>query len=290
MILVVVIIALIITSLGRTSTQSREKTSVSERKENVVSREVSSEVEVSISTGNAARSYQSFEEYIIINNRGRDPINITGWYLKNAKDKRPYNIGGQLRYFAPDIAYIGRGTPFLSPSNNNLMLDIILERGERAIITTGAITVEAPYKIVSFKENICSGYLENTDEYKFTPALSRSCPRPSQERGLEYLDVECRKFIERLPSCQTPEFNTREADGSVCRNCVNGKPLSGACVAFIKERFSYAGCIASHVNDEDFYGKTWRVFLGRGWEMWANEYETIELYDRFGRLINSRSY
>lgn len=292
-ILVVIIIALIITSLGKTNTESNNSETSKDNSspgESIVSRETPSEIEVSLGTGNASRSYQSFEEYITINNRGRGSINITGWYLKNAKEKRPYNIGGELRYFASDVAYIGRGAPFISPSGNNLMLDIILKRGEKAIITTGALATNAPYKIVSFKENICSGYLENMDEYKFTPSLTRNCPRPDDESGLEYLDVECRKFIERLSSCRTPEFDTRDDDGSICRNCVNGTPLSNACVTFVKSRFSYEGCITHHVNDENFYSKTWRVFLGRGWEMWAKEYETIELFDRFGQLINSRSY
>lgn len=293
-ILVVILIALAGSLFGKSGTDSANNGEVKRDPvlggSNIVSQEAPSEIEVSLSTGNAPRAYQSFEEYITLSNRGSDPVNITGWYLKNGKDKRAYNVGGELRYFAPDIAYIGKATPFLSPSGNNLMLDVILERGERAIITTGALATQAPYKIVSFKENICSGYLENMDEYKFTPPLTRNCPRPADEAGLERLDVECRKFIERLPSCQTPEFETRDADGSICRNCVNGKPLSNACVAFIRDRFGYAGCIANHVNDEDFYGKTWRIFLGRGWEMWAKEYETMELFDRFGRLISSRSY
>ena len=291
-ILVVIIVALIISSLGKggSGQEGGERSNTQSRNESVTSREAPNEIEVSLSLGNASRAYQSFEEYIVVNNRGREPINITGWYLKNAKDRRPYNIGGELRYFVSDIAYIGKATPFLSPSGNNIMLDIILDRGERAIITTGNIAVQTPYKIVSFKENICSGYLENMEEYNFTPSLSRDCPRPSEESGLDRLDVECRKFVERLSSCRTPEFDTRDEDGSICRNCVNGTPLSNACVAYIKERFSYAGCIAHHVNDEDFYGDTWRIFLSRGWEMWAEEYETIEIFDRFGRLISSRSY
>lgn len=292
-ILVVIIVALIISSLGKSDAEregSEKSGDTQSGNSSITSREAPSEIEVSLGTGNASRVYQSFEEYIVVNNRGREPINISGWYLKNAKDRRPYNIGGELRYFASDIAYIGKAAPFLSPSGNNIMLDVILERGERAIITTGNIGTQAPYKIVSFKENICSGYLENMDEYNFTPSLTRNCPRPSEESGLDRLDVECRKFVERLSGCRTPKFDTRDEDGAICRNCVNGTPLSNACVAFIKERFSYAGCIAYHVNDEDFYGKTWRIFLGRGWEMWAEEYETIELFDRFGRLMGSRSY
>src|SRR3989344_8490430 len=43
---------------------------------------------ISIGSGNAARAFQPYEEYITITNRGRESINITNWQLKNAKDKR----------------------------------------------------------------------------------------------------------------------------------------------------------------------------------------------------------
>ncbi|MEK7177100.1 MAG: hypothetical protein AAB719_02310 [Patescibacteria group bacterium] len=245
---------------------------------------------ISLTTGNASRAYQSFEEYISIDNRGKEPVTITNWYLKNGKDKRAYNLGGQLKYFASDIATIGRAALFISPSGYNVLHNIVLEPGEKAIITTGRMGAQTPYKIVSFKENICSGYLENLEEYKFTPALKRNCPQPENELGVSSLDTECRKFIEKMPSCQKPEFDTRDRDGEICRNCVNGKPLSSACVTFIKSHYSYDACIANHVNDENFYGKTWRIFLGHGWEMWAKEYETIELFDQYGQLVKSRTY
>ena len=258
--------------------------------ENVVSPKSPDTQNISLSTGNAAYAYQSYEEYITIYNRGRDSVDITGWQLKNAKDKRAYSFGGDLRYFPRDTAIIPQATLLVSPLGNNLLQNVVLGSGETAIITTGSITSQLPYKIVSFKENICSGYLENMPEYSFTPSLSRSCPRPAEEVGVEGLDTECRNFVKRMSSCRTPKFETRDRDGDICHNCVDGKALSSPCVAFIKSHFNYNSCIANHRNDSEFSGKTWRIFLGKGWEMWAKEYETIELFDLFGRLITSRSY
>lgn len=270
------------------STSSPKSTSVGSQ--SVMVSKPPDELKISLGSGNAPRAYQPSEEYITIDNRGKQPVTITNWYLKNGKDKRAYDMGGQLKYFPADTVTIGKGVLFISPSGYNVFHNIILQPGDKAVITTGSIGSQHPYKIVSFKENICSGYLENLEEYTFTPQLSTNCPRPADELGVSALDTECRKFIERLPSCRTPEFDTKDSDGEICRNCVNGKPLSSACVTFIKSRFSYDGCIANHVNDENFSGKTWRVFLGHGWEMWAKEFEIIELFDQFGQLVKSKTY
>jgi len=245
---------------------------------------------ISLGIGNAPYTHQTYEEYITIYNRGRGPVDITNWRLKNNKNKRAYDFGGNLRYFPSDIAAIGQAATFVSPSGLNVFQNIVLKPNETAIITTGSIGAQLPYRIVSFKENICSGYLENLSEYAFTPPLKRNCPRPAEELGVSGLDTECRKFIERTSSCHTPEFDTIDSEGNICHNCVNGKVLSSSCVAYIRNHFNYSACIANHVNDPDFSGQTWRIFLGQGWEMWAKEYEIIELFDQFGRLVTSRSY
>jgi len=245
---------------------------------------------ISLGRGNASYTYQPYEEYITIDNRGREPVDITNWQLKNAKDKRAYDLGGSLQYFPADTAKIGQAATFVSPMGTNIFQNVILQDGETAIITTGSIGSQLPYKIVSFKENICSGFLEDLPEYTFTPPLARNCPGPRDEPGVSALDTECRKFIERMTPCRTPQFNTRDREGDICSNCVDGKLLSGSCVAFIKSHFNYGSCIANHVNKSNFSGRTWRIFLGRGWEMWAEDYETIELFDQFGRLVDSRNY
>lgn len=245
---------------------------------------------ISLNTGNARSAYQPYEEYVSIYNRSRESVNITNWQLKNSKDKRAYDFGGALRYFPADIAIIGQAALFISPDRTSQLQNIVLKPGETAVITTGSVGLQTPYKIVSFKENICSGYLEDSTEYSFTPSLTRNCPRPADEAGVSNLDTECRKFVERMSSCHTPKFDTLDKDGNVCHNCVDNKLLSSSCVAFIKNRFNYNSCIANHGNDENFSGRTWRIFLGKGWEMWANKYETISLLDQLGRVVVEKSY
>src|SRR3989344_2803789 len=245
---------------------------------------------ISLGTGNASYTYQPYEEYITIINRSRSPVDITNWQLKNNKDERAYDFGGTMRYFRADTATIPQATLFISPRGFNTFQNVVLQSGETAIVTTGKIGSQSPFRIVSFKENICSGYLEDLEEYIFTPPLTRNCPRPANEPGVSGLDTECRKFVERMATCHLPEFDTRDKAGEICSNCVDGKPLSSSCVAFIKNHFNYNSCIANHSSDQNFSGKTWRIFLGMGWEMWAEDYETIELFDQLGRLVNSRDY
>ncbi len=247
---------------------------------------------LSLSTGNAGYARQSYEEYIVIENHGDKPVDITGWQLRNGKDRRVYNSGGSLQRFSSDITTIPQATLLLSPQGKSSMSNVVLGSGDRAIITTGSVGVRHPYPIVSFKENICTGYLENLPDYSFQPSLSSyNCPRPELEPGVTNLDVACRKVIERLPGCQTPEFELRDSDDEPCSTCLEGQRLSSACAAFIKEHFSYRGCIAYHSGDSGFTeDKDWRLYLGRGWEMWAEDYEAIELFDLSGNLIISENY
>ena len=246
--------------------------------------------DISLGIGNAPYAYQPYEEYITIDNRGRESVNITGWQLKNGKDKRAYNSGGVLRYFPSDTATIGQATLSLTLTGSNILQNLVLQSGETAIVTTGSAGPQSPYRIISFKENICSGFLEDLPEYAFTPALARNCPVPANEPGVSTLENECREFIERMPSCRTPEFNTRDSEGDICYNCVDGKLLSSSCVTFIKSHFNYGSCIANHSKDSNFSGRTWRIFLGNGWEMWAQKYETIKLFDQLGRLVDDYTY
>ncbi|KKT14868.1 MAG: hypothetical protein UV94_C0006G0032 [Parcubacteria group bacterium GW2011_GWC1_43_30] len=293
LILAVLIVIMIVTLMGDSdSTTNPSNPSVNNGSggENIVTSDSSHALNISLGTGNASYAYQPYEEYITIDNREREPVDITNWQLKNAKDKRAYDLGGSLKYFPADTAKIGRAAPFVSPMGTNIFQNVILQDGETAVITTGLIGSQLPYKIVSFKENICSGFLEDLPEYTFTPPLARNCPRPTDEPGVSALDTECRKFIERMTPCRTPEFNTRDREEDICYNCVDGKLLSSSCVAFIKSHFNYGSCIANHASNPNFSGRTWRIFLGKGWEMWAEDYETIELFDQLGRLVDSRSY
>lgn len=246
--------------------------------------------QVAIGTGNASYVYQPYEEYITLDNSGRSPINITGWQLKNGKDKRPYYLGSMLQRFSADTALIPQASLILSPAGASLKQDVVLGKDERAIVTTGSFGVRSPIAVSSFKENMCTGYIEGLPDYAFTPALSRNCPSPRTEPGIENLDRDCRRVVERLSSCETPQIGERRGGEEYCSECYEGQILSSNCRAFIEAHFSYQGCLIYHQSDPNFSSNTWRIFLGRGWEMWSDEYETIELFDSSGVLVDYENY
>jgi hypothetical protein len=245
---------------------------------------------INLGKGNSSYADQSYEEYVTISNRGSAPIDITGWRLANAKSERPYDYGGMLRYFPSDSAAIPQAVPYISPSGSSLAQNVVLAKGETAVVTTGSVGASTPYRIGSFKENICSGYLENMPEYSFTPSLARNCPSPTEEPGYDALPRSCKDFIRSLSSCEIPELTAKDREGEPCSTCANGVRLSSTCSEFVEKHYTYQGCLAYHGSDPDFSGKTWRIFLGRGWEMWAGDDETVSLYDRLGNLVDSISY
>ena len=217
---------------------------------------------ISLDSGNAPYAYQPYEEYVSISNWSSSPVDISGWQLKNIKNH---------------IATLP---------------NLVLGPNERAIIITGRSGVQTPYQIPNiFKENDCTGYLEALPDYTFSPSLQYSCPNPANELGVERLDRECRDFVNRISTCETPVFDAKDRDKETCTTCVKGTRLSSACATYVREHFSYKGCLSYHSDDKDFNSsRTWRVFLGRGWEMWSEKYETIELLDRFDNLISNVNY
>lgn len=228
-----------------------------------------------LGVGDASTAYDPRSEYISIQNSGGN-LDITGWLLKNAKDLKTYVLGGTIQHYPADSALIPR-----TATGN-----IVLASGDSAIITTGS----GPNGMASFQENICSGYLNNASGASFDPPLSQNCPIPYNEPGVESLDRECRDFINRLAPCQTPKYDGRDSSGNSCTGCANGVALSGSCMAFIKSHYSYGACIANHSADSNFSLPSWRIFLGKTWEMWDSKNEIIYLYDSSGKLVDYKSY
>lgn len=246
---------------------------------------------LSLGSGNASYEIQAYLEYITLYNQSDKPLDISGWKLQNAKDTRGYQIGSDIRNFAADTAVIPSGSPFVSPNGHNALKDIIIGPGERAIVTTGSIGVKDPYKIESFKENKCSGYLESMPEYSFTPSLDQNCPRPQDEIGFNKLDRACQDLLNNFSSCHIPTYDGYDSNHQACKGCIDGhQNLTNACVAFIKSHFDYGSCIDNHQGDPDFAEDTWRIFLGQNWEMWAKDHETISLFNRSSQKTSSLSY
>lgn len=251
---------------------------------------------IRIGRGNASGEDGSNQEYITLQSdtRNKESIDITRWSLTNGKDRKFFLTGNDKQVKGvSDKVIIPKATLIFIPNGVNPQEDIVLEPGDRAIITTGTMPNGIPFEIkTSFKENMCSGYIESLKDYDFTPSLDTSCPSPQSEKEVASLDDDCYKFVKQMSACHTPElkdivYRGREPLTGFVDNTGN---LSQQCKNFLKKNYNYESCVANHLSDEDFFGKEWRIFLNHPRELWAKDREAITLYDKDGKVVNQLIY
>ncbi len=242
------------------------------------------------SKGSAASAIQVNQEYITLQNTTRDEyIAISGWKLVNGRDSRYYSTSSstQLIYYKPDSVVIPSGTRYLTGKTKNTLSLIVLAPKDRAHIVTGKMPNQSPYAIPSsFKLNKCVGYIEALSLYKFTPAVSLQCPAPSKETDINNLEQSCYDYVRRLSRCHTPEF--RVVEGIDYVDSTTG--LSEYCKRYVRERFSYDGCLTRYASDEDFLSPIWYVYLNYSHQLWDVNRDRILLYDAQGKLIDELKY
>ncbi|OGG57930.1 hypothetical protein A2853_03315 [Candidatus Kaiserbacteria bacterium RIFCSPHIGHO2_01_FULL_55_17] len=188
------------------------------------------------------------------------PVRISGWSLQSA-------LTG-LR------AHIPRGTSAFVLGAVNTQEDIYLGPDTSAIVTTGVSPVGT-----SFRENVCTGYLDELQT--FVPTLSRSCPSPSDSLPLTPENINtygdtCFDFVRTLPSCTFPI----ETPASI----------SPACRIFLSNNLSYNGCVQNYRYKSDFARGSWRIYLNSGGELWRNSHDIIRLLDAEGKTVDVMSY
>lgn len=199
-------------------------------------------------------------EYIrlLTNDRNVEKISISGFVLKSGVT----GLFGTIP--------LGTLVPLVGQVSE---LGIIsLDAGDRAIVSTGESPIGS-----SFKLNICSGYLEQFQDY--TPTLRFMCPFPTDELKNTPLenDSACKDFVASIPRCNA-------YTGSIPRN------LSSGCRTFITQNLTYNGCVAKHKGDKGFFDNEWRIFLGKNTEQWKNSQEIIKLIDLKGNTVDAITY
>jgi len=236
---------------------------------------------VTLSSGSAESEYQPDDEYIQIYNGSQSSVTISGWTLENAFGNRPLQTtGNQAVAVVPEQVIIPLGTNFLNPSGNFTQSPIVLNPGDTAIVTTGGPYVAYPFKIsTSFRENICSGYLNYS--YPFDPQMPDNCPTARQESGIDSITDVCYNYVRNLPNCYNPQLqDTNNLKNNFQQNCVD----------YIDNHFSYPACVANHESDSDFNQPTWQIFLGLNHELWHEPDDSIKLLDQSGKLVDEIDY
>lgn len=190
----------------------------------------------------------------------------------DAANTAPLPLGSwslQSAYSGTRITIPTAAEPFISGAVNSLR-SAYLEPGGYAIIASGVSPVG-----VSFRENICSGYLAQFQT--FTPALNASCPSPAGELPYTQANVStygesCFSYLQNVPACHFP-YNEP----------VQG--VSQACLNFAATALSYNGCMQAHRGDPGFGAGPWRIYLNSTRPLWR-EHDVVRLLDEEGRTVD----
>lgn len=204
------------------------------------------------------RATEPNEEYvqIAVDYKAQSAVDITGWSLESA-------LTG-TKVYLPGIA-----SSFVMGTTNAIG-STSLQPGGLAIITTAPSPVGA-----SFRENVCSGYLDQFQE--FHPQLGNECPSPPSmlpltEENLRNYGDSCFDVVAQLYSCRFPQ-NIPDT-------------VTPACRAFLTDALSYNGCVSRNHSSRSFETNRWRMYLGGQSEIWRNSHDAIRLLDAQGKTVD----
>jgi hypothetical protein len=204
------------------------------------------------------RAPDAQDEYLQIaaNYANEASIDLSGWVLESA-------LTGTR------IAIPAAASPYVA-NTASAMRSVVLKPGDLALVTSSASPVG-----VSFRENMCSGYLQQFQS--FSPPLADECPSPSQilpltSENLQRYGDTCFDAINNLPQCRFPQSLPAE--------------ISGACRTFLTEFLSYNGCVNQNRHRSTFESNVWRLYLGSGVEIWRNSHDAVRLLDAQGKTVS----
>ena len=198
------------------------------------------------------------QEYVALSVSGGSTVSLTGYRLVSTKTHGSATIQG-----GTELARAGS----VNPSNA-----VVLRPGDHMLVTTGSSPIGT-----SFRENACTGYLGQFQS--FYPPIIKNCPLPTTEVMRAYSGSDkgsCASFSSRISQCST---------------LVSGSGMgSPSCMNFLQSTLSYNACTDAHRQDPGFASSNWRMYLGQGSELWANDHDTITLTDPSGKEVDSFTY
>lgn len=203
------------------------------------------------------------EEYIVIKRSGfsfsgdeaGETVDISGWTIEN---------GRGTRYTIP--------VAFNIPNANVPAGPIKLGSGDEVIVVSGSSTFGS-----SFRENMCTGYF--AEFHEFAPPLDESCPEFSRDELLRQgLNSVCVEAVGNTPRCRQVRIGFEQS------------AAGNECVDFVGMHLNYAGCLRDNRSRDDFFGKTWRVFLNSRQNIWDSLHDRAILRNKEGAIIDEYSY
>ncbi len=209
---------------------------------------------VTISNAKTSRSTRPTlnpDSVTLKNNAGGASVSISGWQVKSNKDGITIAKGVRLYHSVP------------TPLEN-----IELRKGETAVIYTNNNPLAT-----NFLTNKCTGYLATG--YPFNPPLPLSCARPPKS-DIETFTGTCQDYILHLKTCESGDPGVVQA------------ARDASCRSYIASTLNYDGCVKRYQNDVNFYGKEWRIWVGKSFL--DPLHDRVLLLDSNGKLVDSYSY
>lgn len=208
-----------------------------------------------LDTSSFLKTKPSDEFFILVANPlDKNVLNISGLGIENKSGQKVF-IKNAVQDFIQ--ASVNRETP------------IIVNKKTNVIISTGKSPVG-----FSFKENICSGFL---NQYQtFIPPLEKNCPNALsiiKKSGVE-ISTSCQNFLESTSSCKIIDsFPTN---------------LDAPCIKAIKENVNYNQCVGVTKTGQNFYLNNYRIFLNEESEFFTNTQDLIKIIDQSGKVVESK--
>lgn len=211
---------------------------------------------VNDTTGTQSKSASSEYVTIAASPTLTSGVSLAGWKLKSKESGKT-------------VAFPA-GTEVPRSGSVNASGAITLKPGDYATVVSGRSPVGS-----SFRESICTGYLEERQDFK--PPLTQSCPTPLQElyRADASPNERCEDYVRSISYCSSQ--STMKSPG-------------GSCEAFVDEVLTYNGCVAAHRSDPGFSLSSWRIYLGASDDLWNDRHDTIELINADGAVVDSLTY
>ncbi len=204
----------------------------------------------------------ALEEYIFVHASGANtaPVSLSGWSLQSVLTGKRVPLPAASNLFVLGVV--------------NPVTSVSLNPGQTAVVISGASPVG-----VSFRENMCSGYLAQFQT--FVPDIERACPDPKNAmpkipENLQRYGAACFEFVDNLTSCTFPGHTPSS--------------LSSACKAFVTNTYTYNGCVNMYQYRTDFRKDVWRLFLNSTAPLWSNSHDIIRLLDAGGRTVDVLTY
>lgn len=195
--------------------------------------------------------YAKDESITLSNISAEENINITGFKIETSDHQS---------FIIPK----GYNLPGYSPFTEG---DIILKPNDTILINVGTQD-----RNINFRENLCTGYFDQTSDFGWI--LSHNCPRPDTSKMFQLTD-QCLNTIDTISSCTIPSF---------------GPEINNDCNNFVQEHYSYVGCVKDFKSRADFYSNKWLMWMQKSGEFFRNVRELVTLKDANGKNVDEYNY